>query len=181
MDNSDNPYASRWDTMKNPDSHKVTEVIKCPIVRYIHRTFDVLMGTVRNHVYKESSGWERKSTEETTMTIKTTAELSSKFKYGDNFKFNAEYSREQQNGFERFNSTEVMYKEEEEITMTIDNRGESEYGYGARTWRFTHYKAYVMVLGNRIDLAYDRIYEDSEGVGTADLGEYEVEVIKYEL
>lgn len=180
MDNSDNPYASKWDIMKNPDSHKVTEIIKCPVVRHVHKTFDVPMGSVFNHEYKESFGWERTSTKESIMTIKTTAELSSTFKYGDKFEFNAKYSREQEAGFKSFDSTAVNYKSEYAVTVTFDNTGASEYGYGARTWRFTHYKAYVNVLGNTIDLPYDRIYEDSED-HEYDLGEYEVEIIKYEL
>lgn len=180
MDNSDNPFASRWDTLKNPDSHKVTETIKCPIVRYIHDTFDVLKGSTFQHKWYESFGWERTSTEETTMTIKTTAELSSKFKHGEKFEFNAKYSREAQSGFKSFASENVEYKRGHERIMNIDNSGNA-YGYGDRTWRFTHYKAYVMILGNRIDVGYNRTYEDSEDHESGDLGEYEVEVIKYEL
>jgi len=180
MDNSDNPFASRWDTMKNPDSHKVTAIIKCPIVQYIHHTFDVPMGSTYEHKYKHHFGWEKTSTEESTMTIKNTAELSSQFKYGDIFEFNGKLTRDEEHGFKSIDTDTVkVYKEEEHLT-NYNNKGNSNHGYGAKTWRFTHFKAHVTVLGNKIDLPYDRIYEESED-RPADLGEYEVEIIKYEL
>mmetsp|Transcript_19263 Transcript_19263/g.21827 ORF Transcript_19263/g.21827 Transcript_19263/m.21827 type:complete len:325 (-) Transcript_19263:269-1243(-) len=180
MDNSDNPFASRWDTMKNPDSHKVTAIIKCPIVQYIHTTFDVPMGSTYEHKYKHHFGWEKTSTEESTMTIKNTAELSSQFKYGDIFEFNGKLTRDEEHGFKSIDTDTVkVYKEEEHLT-NYNNKGNSNHGYGAKTWRFTHFKAHVTVLGNKIDLPYDRIYEESED-RPADLGEYEVEIIKYEL